>query len=169
MVLRSACSPLAGAPHPTPWKTTPNKLAVRPGPSSPLVLSALQSAHEAGPPHPAAGAYVACPRRLLLRTMLTRGDQTGSAWLGRWFSERRRAACGKVEQRGQVNSFVAHREWLTDFVFQLAAMAWPSRRFGGPRARCADEQGFPSRMRPGDRPPVQRSEIVRLMWNCCRL
>jgi SAM-dependent methyltransferase len=27
--------------------------------------------------------------------------------------------------------------------------------------RCADEHGFPSRMRPGDRPPVQRSEIAR--------
>jgi hypothetical protein len=34
-------------------------------------------------------------------------------------------------------------------------------RFGGPRARCADEQGFPSWIRPGDRPPVQRSEIAR--------
>jgi hypothetical protein len=46
-------------------------------------------------------------------------------------------------------------------VMALAAMAWPSRRFGGPRARCADEQGFPSWIRPGDRPPVQRSEIAR--------
>jgi hypothetical protein len=34
-------------------------------------------------------------------------------------------------------------------------------RFGGPRARCADEQGLPSWIRPGDRPPVQRSEIAR--------
>ena len=46
-------------------------------------------------------------------------------------------------------------------VMALAAMAWPSRRFGGPRARCADEQGFPSWIRPGDRPPVQWSEIAR--------
>jgi hypothetical protein len=50
----------------------------------------------------------------------------------------------------------------------LAAMARPSRRFGGPRARCADKQGFPSWMRPGDRPPVQRSNNRPLMWNCCR-
>ena len=37
-----------------------------------------------------------------------------------------------------------------------------------PTARCADEQGFPSWIRPGDRPPVQRSNNRPLMWNCCR-
>src|SRR5436189_68918 len=46
-------------------------------------------------------------------------------------------------------------------VIALAAMAWQSRRFGGPRASCADGQGFRSWLRPGDRPPVQRSEIAR--------
>jgi len=50
----------------------------------------------------------------------------------------------------------------------LAAMARPSRRFGGPRARCADEQGFPSWTRPGDRPSAQRSNNRPLMWNCGR-
>jgi hypothetical protein len=53
-------------------------------------------------------------------------------------------------------------------IMSLAAMARPSRRFGGPRARCADKQGFPSWMRPGHRPPVQRSNNRPLMWNCCR-
>ncbi len=35
-------------------------------------------------------------------------------------------------------------------------------------ARCADEQGFPSWIRPGDRPPAQSSNNRPLMSNCCR-
>ena len=32
----------------------------------------------------------------------------------------------------------------------------------------ADQHRFPMRIRPGDRPPVQKSANRPLMWNCCR-
>ncbi len=49
-----------------------------------------------------------------------------------------------------------------------AAMACPSGRVGEQLERHADKHRFPMRIRPGDRPPVQRSANRPLMWNCCR-
>ena len=69
---------LTGASHRTPWKITRNTLAIRHGTDSHLVLSALQTADEAGPYDSAAGAHMACPRCFLLRAMLTRRDQKRS-------------------------------------------------------------------------------------------
>jgi hypothetical protein len=53
-------------------------------------------------------------------------------------SERPALSCRPVEKSNNedsVNFFVAHREWLTDTVLKLAAMALAIRRFGGPRAK----------------------------------
>jgi hypothetical protein len=50
-----------------------------------------------------------------------------------------------------------------------AAMACPSGRVGEQLERHADKHRFPMRIRPGDRPPVQRFANRPLMWNCCRL
>jgi len=47
-------------------------------------------------------------------------------------------------------------------------MACPSGRVGEQLERHADKHRFPMRIRPGDRPPVQRSVNRPLMWNCCR-
>jgi hypothetical protein len=49
-----------------------------------------------------------------------------------------------------------------------AAMACPSGRVGEQLERHVDKHRFPMRIRPGDRPPVQRSANRPLMWNCCR-
>jgi hypothetical protein len=71
-------------------------------------------------------------------------------------------SCGKVEQRGQLNSFCCSYRTFGGYSFS-SLQRWLGHHdgFGGPRARCADEHGFPSRIRPGHRPPVQRSEIAR--------
>ena len=46
-----------------------------------------------------------------------------------------------------------------------AAMACPSGRVGEQLERHADKHRFPMRIRPGDRPPVQRSANRPLMWS----
>ena len=44
-----------------------------------------------------------------------------------------------------------------------------NHRVGSGSSRdCPDLQRLPSRTRPGDRPPVSRFEIARLMWGCRR-
>jgi hypothetical protein len=55
---------------------------IRHGTRSQLILPTLQSAYEACAHHSSLGACLACPPRILLRIVLSRGDQRGPRWLG---------------------------------------------------------------------------------------